>query len=384
MEQELELGIIDKSGTARRVHVHSTRFVIGRSQENDLVIDEPGLSRQHALIEIMGEKVILTDRGSQNGTFVNGRRIDGSMAIEEGDVISLGVYDIKVHRSRRLSQPAADLVLPTERQAEPADGGLAITPPFRFGIPVMAAIAGGLIVVAAVVLMALVNHNKPKPIPSPSPDPSVSVFPSPTTSVEPCADVALDQIERDAKQFMRVVSDDKQELAFPPREEPRQDIQAEVRSYCGRFFLGEAIKRLNQNRQRLHGEVEKQGLKLPGVLAAALAETSGGRNGDPVSIALQMIPGLARRRVTFGDNTADSMLIAIAAYPEGYDSKGRHPLVARIRESVQGDLGQRNVWDLRQKALTAKQYEFVVRFLAMGIIGRNPKQYGIDTPRLDF
>ncbi|MCK9221409.1 MAG: DUF3662 and FHA domain-containing protein [Limnochordia bacterium] len=56
------------------------RFTIGRELDNDLVLDDPCVSRKHALITVHGDQVTLKDLGSRNGTYLNDVRI------EEGDL----------------------------------------------------------------------------------------------------------------------------------------------------------------------------------------------------------------------------------------------------------------------------------------------------------
>ena len=51
------------------------RLVIGRGSDCDLVLDEPEMSRRHAVIENSGDGIYLRDLGSANGTFVNGVQV---------------------------------------------------------------------------------------------------------------------------------------------------------------------------------------------------------------------------------------------------------------------------------------------------------------------
>jgi len=51
------------------------RLVIGRGSDCDLVLDEPEMSRRHAVIENSGDGMFLRDLGSSNGTFVNGVQV---------------------------------------------------------------------------------------------------------------------------------------------------------------------------------------------------------------------------------------------------------------------------------------------------------------------
>jgi len=68
---------------------------IGRSRENDIVLDHSSISRHHAELfyDSMGN-VFLTDLNSSNGTFVNGRRIMGSVQLNQNDIVKLGVADV--------------------------------------------------------------------------------------------------------------------------------------------------------------------------------------------------------------------------------------------------------------------------------------------------
>lgn len=56
--------------------VNKDRFVVGRGgRSSDLAIDDPGVSRQHALIEHAGDEYFLVDMGSTNGIEYQGERI---------------------------------------------------------------------------------------------------------------------------------------------------------------------------------------------------------------------------------------------------------------------------------------------------------------------
>ncbi len=74
-----------------------SKITIGRSSECDVVLpDQSSISRKHAVIEKRGKKFFLTDLGSMNGTFLNGKRIDGSVEVSETDAIYIGRYLFKL------------------------------------------------------------------------------------------------------------------------------------------------------------------------------------------------------------------------------------------------------------------------------------------------
>ena len=73
----------------------SDAMTIGRENNNDIVLQDINISRHHAEIRNMGNNHwTLTDLGSMNGTFVNGRKVK-SVALNDADRITLGITDIE-------------------------------------------------------------------------------------------------------------------------------------------------------------------------------------------------------------------------------------------------------------------------------------------------
>jgi hypothetical protein len=68
---------------------------IGRSEESEIVLLDPGVSRTHAIVEIAGGKAFVRDLGSTNGTFLNGRRIEAE-ALRDGDELRFGNTRLRV------------------------------------------------------------------------------------------------------------------------------------------------------------------------------------------------------------------------------------------------------------------------------------------------
>jgi DNA-binding winged helix-turn-helix (wHTH) protein len=64
--------------------------VLGRGSEATVWVDAPSVSRRHALIRVDGERAVLTDMDSKNGTSVVGRTDPLPQTLQDGDVIRLG------------------------------------------------------------------------------------------------------------------------------------------------------------------------------------------------------------------------------------------------------------------------------------------------------
>ncbi len=76
-------------GRARTIMLAREPITIGRHRTNTIVIDIATVSAEHAIIEYADGGYRLTDRGSRNGTFVNGRRINIHM-LRDGDIVRIG------------------------------------------------------------------------------------------------------------------------------------------------------------------------------------------------------------------------------------------------------------------------------------------------------
>lgn len=73
------------------------RVMIGRLDSNEIPIPDPGLSRHHAEISLENGQYVLTDLGSTNGTFVNGKRI-AEKTLKDRDKIDVGKVSLIFRR----------------------------------------------------------------------------------------------------------------------------------------------------------------------------------------------------------------------------------------------------------------------------------------------
>jgi pSer/pThr/pTyr-binding forkhead associated (FHA) protein len=89
-----ELDVYLRERLVGRTTFTSDEVRIGRGVDNELQIDNLALSRYHASVEVIDGLHIIKDFGSQNGTFVNGEKVTGRRALNDGDRIGLGKFVI--------------------------------------------------------------------------------------------------------------------------------------------------------------------------------------------------------------------------------------------------------------------------------------------------
>jgi pSer/pThr/pTyr-binding forkhead associated (FHA) protein len=65
-------------------------FRIGRDSACELQLYDVRISRRHAQIEATNGQYVVSDLGSTNGVFINGRRIESATPLRDGDVLEIG------------------------------------------------------------------------------------------------------------------------------------------------------------------------------------------------------------------------------------------------------------------------------------------------------
>ena len=147
------------SGAGREFPVAKPVVTVGRSPDNDVVLDDDEISRHHATLRRQDGDYVIADMGSHNGTFVNDKRITAPQPLKVGDIIRVG---------------RAHLVF----QAGVARAAPATTVPW----PLFAALGGLILIIIVVVMLASIRPlptpepPTPTPMPTPAPIPSARLY----------------------------------------------------------------------------------------------------------------------------------------------------------------------------------------------------------------
>ena len=94
------------------VKVDGERIVLGRNADCSVVLNEPAVSREHAVIRKIQSKFYIEDLKSRNGTFVNSREVKARTLLKDKDRIKICKAAAKIaYLEKRLKLSSADCVL---------------------------------------------------------------------------------------------------------------------------------------------------------------------------------------------------------------------------------------------------------------------------------
>jgi len=106
------LSVVSGDGAGNRVPVVG-EIVIGR-ESADIVVPDDTASRRHAAVRPTAEGLELVDLGSSNGTFVNGRRIEGPHLLSDGDEIAVAGTTFAVELPEAAPEPEPEPPQPVQ------------------------------------------------------------------------------------------------------------------------------------------------------------------------------------------------------------------------------------------------------------------------------
>jgi pSer/pThr/pTyr-binding forkhead associated (FHA) protein len=88
--------VVITGGDKGKVYVlpESGKLIVGRSKETDTKLTDARVSRKHCHVEVEGERIVLVDADSTEGTFVNDKRVR-QQQLFSGDVIRIGNTEMR-------------------------------------------------------------------------------------------------------------------------------------------------------------------------------------------------------------------------------------------------------------------------------------------------
>jgi len=101
-------------------------FAVGRNASCQLSLDDPLVSRRHAIFELSGAGVTIEDLNSRNGVIVNGHRIESKVNLSVGDRVLIGSQELTLLAAREGANVTGGgvgkMTLPKMKVSTPSSG----------------------------------------------------------------------------------------------------------------------------------------------------------------------------------------------------------------------------------------------------------------------
>ena len=445
---EIWLIYTNKNGETERISVDREMFEIGRHSECDLSISDNRLSRRHALIEKNGGEFFLSDLNSSNGTTLNYAPVFEPTLLKNGDTFDTGgVVRISVEIvssvsseknldnqicSDNFSTPnsAAEDIKPI---SQPASNRQTVSAAASSGISfstialIAAPILGLIVLIFAAGLMFIFSGNggqetarndddiyvinndddlittkKDKTETDDSPVAETKSSPensSNETSVNssempksednpPVQETSSEtqKIEQNSGLFLKSISRNDSKAFLTSKQV--EIVQAEINKLKGSASLAANFKDAESNRAQIKSLADSKNLKPEFFAAAAIAKT-GNASGNILATAQNMSENLAKLSGILGYELAGDNLLVIAAYDQGASGKER-----QMRDTLGGMMKKfptvhptsiRTIWFLRENGkLSDAEFDFAIKFLAVGTVMQNPKDFNVNAEAVTF
>ena len=444
---ELWLNYKDANGEDKRVLVEEERFSIGRTPDNDLQISLGNLSRQHVKIERFADVFIVSDCDSSNGTFLNNERLTDPVSLKDGDKLNLAdTIEIEVElisdqnkkgkkdgsgadgdkedsESEIQMAEAADAVSGNTSAPENEEKGS-----LSLGFFILAPILGIfvlLIVGGAIFLLIPPKKNDPvivqnnisdtddddedldPPANSDNKDPEKAETPRSTptsadnstnsqrgdptptqeqaeTPTMPTVSGETQKIESASASFLRRIANNDPRAFLT--ESQIELIKPKINQLKNSGVLAENIRNAKKNAQALQTLAASRDLRAQFLANAAIVRL-GNQRGDVLAAAKDIIENLSKITKPFGNESADECLLVIAAFSAGKTGEGLQETAGGLANKFRsvGVRRIRSIWFFKENGkLDASQFDYALRFLAIGTITQNPKEFNVQSEALQL
>ena len=419
---ELWIKFTDENGEYRRVNIDKETFVIGRHSACDIAVANPKLSREHLRIDRSGERFLVSDCGSSNGTELNYNPLVEPVEVMNGDRADLGgglevefeyiwedTAGVEEPRSdvaqENGSAPAAAAALPLADTESGSSGG------FPVGILVIGPLAAIFLLVVGLGAFYLISRptgtaaeitTRNRSLRDPEDEPRdnreiTTSTPSPSPNSEtpdntnkkgvndpPPANLSgTAKIEQASAAFLRRIAHN-DHTAFLTADQS-QKVSGRIKQLSGSQALAANIESARKSSSQLKALADAKNLTPQFLTAAALAKL-GTNRGDVLQTAQSMAGVFEKLNTQIGSELSDDSLMMIAAYDQGQrgDFMGlRNTLQDLSTKFPESARAIRTIWFLqKQGKISAAEFDFALQFLAIGTITQSPKDFGINAEPL--
>jgi hypothetical protein len=422
---ELWIKYKDENGGERRVAVDKDTFVIGRHSSSDLPIPNGKLSREHLKIDRFGDVFVVSDPGSSNGTELNGEPLTQPAAIKNGDRANLGGgVETEFELVSDETDAAATAGSGANAEAENGKTNAAGSPAanasygsvasagepggFHLGFLILAPLLGIFLVIFGVGAIYLFSRRTsteepsnnryrtkyPEDDPSPEKTTSTSSTSSSTSGTTTSSNTTIVQpspsnlgenakVEQSGAAFLRRIAKN-DSTAFLTSDQSKK-VSEKIKQIGGSSALADNINSARKSASQIKSLATSKGL-TPQFLATAALVKLGNSRGDVLQAAQSMADIFEKLQREIGNELSDESLLMIAAYDQGEKGdfmKLRNMLQDLATKFPESSRAIRSIWFLqKQGKITDGEFDFALRFIAVGAITQNPKDFGINAEPL--
>lgn len=195
-----------------------------------------------------------------------------------------------------------------------------------------------------------------------------------------------DKIERNSAAFMRQIALNDPKAFLTTKQ--ISILSGKISQYKGSSALADNFRSAKRAQSQITSMAASKNLKPEFLVMAALAKL-GNQKGDVAATAQSMLDTLDNLSIVFSNELAYDCILVIAAYDMGAagQTQQMRDMVAKTATQFQTETAQtiRTFWFLKEKGkLTDAQFEFALRFLAIGTIAQNPKEFNVNSEAVVF
>lgn len=204
-----------------------------------------------------------------------------------------------------------------------------------------------------------------------------------TTTNENAGELA--KIEINSASFLRRIAQKDPRAALTGKQQ--EIVRSKISQFKNSSALAANLKSARSNASAIQTLAGQKNLKPQFLAAAALAKL-GNSSGDVLSSAQQMANVLDELSRNVGDEFSDDSLLVISAYEQGASGQTlemRNMLQGLTDKFPESSRRIRTIWFLKENGkLSDSQFEFALRFLAVGTISQNPRDFGVNAEAVKF
>lgn len=201
---------------------------------------------------------------------------------------------------------------------------------------------------------------------------------SPTPTPANLNDTA--KVEQNSASFLRKIAQNNPK-AFLTTEQSKL-VGTKIKQFAGSSAIADNIKSARANASQIQALANSKNLKPQFLACAALAKL-GNTRGNVLQTAQGMVGSFDKTLIHIGNELADDALLMIAVSDRSEVLPFRNMLQDLSNEFPESSRTIRTIWFLKQKGkITDAEYEFALRFLAIGTITQNPKDFNVNAEEL--